>query len=158
MHQCYLVSSAAYSEKKSLLRGWLSPDVMTFPFNELCSLVALNMQQARQKLNSSLHEWLWSSEYEWWEAKPRNCSRGRALRDEGCGVAGGQEPGPWGRRGSAQQGGATQLPDGAPVGQERGRRQGSVRGLGWQLWGWEEVASPCEPTMWVDGAISGNRR
>ena len=37
-----------------------------------------------------------------------------------------------GQEGSAQQGGATRLPDGAPVGQERGRRQGSVRGLGWQ--------------------------
>ena len=91
MHQCYLGSSAVYFEKKSLLRGWLSPDVMTFPFNELCSLVALNTQQARQKLSSSLHEWLWRSKYDkCWEGKPRKCSWGRALRDE--------EPALWSNR------------------------------------------------------------
>lgn len=56
------------------------------------------------------------------------------MRSQPCGATGREfGSGDWalGQEGVGGAGGATQLPDGAPVGQERGHRQGSVRGLGW---------------------------
>lgn len=58
---------------------------------------------------------------------------GPVEQQEGSNREGEFGSGDWalGQEGVGGAGGATQLPDGASVGQERGHRQGSVRGLGW---------------------------